>query len=423
MGGIFGGRNLQGSRCQARSAATSLLHVDGMRAVLMAWEGTLLGGTYNLRGGDSLDHFSDTDVALVVHGTLRHEGVELKPRALANRYSAVGISGLLGSDGTYAVALWDRRQDRLWLFTDPLGTQPLCYSRHDGGLAFGPEAKVVLGLLRRTARMDRQSALQFTANRYLLDTRTLFEGVYRLRPGECLSYDARRDEILLERYWDMRYGSDITQTDEAVTLLHDCLVDSHREMLSELAAGDRYTLFLTGGLDSRGILGLTHRLGRPPDQALTWAAHADLPDADPDIGRRLADMAMVPFGVCPLDGTDWLTHARDWCRTSELLSDNASSFATPVDFFSRWQVDGNRFVVLGDEAFGAGSMPSSIDEAAYNILRDAYRNIEGPLQQLLSVDAHEAAKQTLDGDIAGLIAGGPNSSPKDIQDYLYFLDS
>ncbi|MFC3285509.1 hypothetical protein [Litchfieldella rifensis] len=357
---------------------------------------------------------------LVLHGSVALDGRYLDARALAQRYRERGVDSLLKGEGSHAVALWDWRQGSLWLFTDPIGTIPLCYAMQRGALAFAPEAKAVLRLLAVPAQLDRGSTLQFLMSRYLVGSRTMFEGVALLGPGELLHYQPATQQLQRRRYWDLHFESRIHSRAEAVDTLYQTLYRSHHSMLAELGETDRYQLFLTGGLDSRGILAYTHRLGRLPDKALTWAARDDLAHSDPDLSRRLAAVHGVSFDVCRLDGTDWVEHAKPWCRISELLTDNASSFASPLQTFDAWQTHEARFVVLGDQAFGAGPLPAGRDEAVANILHDALRTVRGPLERLLNDSAVCETRQCFADELDALIDAGPNDSPKDIQDYLYF---
>ncbi|RTR05350.1 hypothetical protein [Halomonas nitroreducens] len=421
MSGLMGGVHLGAPRRQLELAAASLLHGTHASAQWLPGGGPVeLGGLDWTASPGQLSWHDGHGVRLILHGSVILEGRCCDARTLVERYLQRGLDGLLRGEGSHAIVLWDVRQGSLWLFTDPIGSVPLCYAWRHGRLAFAPEAKAVLRLLGETARLDRQSTLQFLMNRYLIGNRTMFEGITRLGPGELLHCQPASGLLERRRYWDLRFESRIQTQNEAVETLDAALACSHRRMLDDLGDHDRYQLFLTGGLDSRGILAYTHRLGHLPARALTWAARDDLPLSDPDLARRLAGAYGVDFDVCRLDGNRWVDHARDWCRISELLCDNASSFASHLQAFDAWQAHQGRFVVLGDQAFGAGPLPGGHDEAIDNILRQARQAARDPLPHLLAASALQETRQCFAGELEALIAAGPNDDPKDIQDYLYF---
>lgn len=421
MTGLLGGVHLDIPRHRLDLAAASLLHAPGAMAQWLPSDGDLeLGGLYSETSVDRLSWHESEGVRLVLQGSVMLEGRWWDARGLVRRYRERGLDSLLRGDGSHAIALWDASQGSLWLFTDPIGSVPLCYGLRQGALAFAPEAKAVLRLLAIPARLDRRSTLQFLMNRYLIGNRTMFEGVSRLGPGELLHYQPAGRRLLRRRYWDLHFEARIHTRAEVVESLDQALCRSHQNMLEELDEADRYQLFLTGGLDSRGILAYTHRLGRLPDKALTWGGRDDLAHSDTDLGRRLAAAYGVDFDVCRLDGTDWVEHARSWCRVSELLSDNASSFASPLQFFDGWRLPRTRFAVLGDQAFGAGPLPGSREQAVDNILHDAWCMAHGPLARVLNVAAARETRRDFADELDALIDAGPNDSPKDIQDYLYF---
>lgn len=406
---------------QLKRVAASLVHGNQWRGVVLsAADGLTLGGVRPEREPAALSIQRDANLQVAVAGELTHDGVRLDAVRAADRYRRDGLTALTGGEGSHVVAIHDEIAGELTLFADPLGTTPLCYGTDGGRLAFGPEAKSVLALLNQPAILSRDNTLQFLMNRYLIGSKTLFAGVHRLGPGELLRFNTATGKITIQRYWDLAFQATIHSANEAADSLYHVLLDSHQTLFDELTPNDEYQMFLTGGMDSRGILAFAGQLGVPPARALTWGAHDGLEGSDPVIARRIAEDLGVPFEFCPVDGEAWVNHARRWAWIGELLSDNANSYATSADYFSRWGSDRARFLVLGDQMFGAGPLPGSIAEAVDNVLHTALRSPSSILSRLLKTDSHQHLLAGFDTEVRELIAGGPNSEPKDIQDYLFF---
>lgn len=333
-----------------------------------------------------------------------------------------GLTALLSRDGTYGLLLHDQAAARIHLFTDPLCTSPLCYGLDSGRLAFGPDPFSVLRLLERRARMPRAMALQFLVNRYGIGDDCMLEGVRRLAPGERLEFDLRTGELRTERYWDLRYQSDLHRPEDAVALLDETLRASHQRMFDELGSANSgdYRIFLTGGMDSRGILAYAADLGCLPDLSLTWGARGDLPGSDPVIAGRLAEQLGADYAFVEVDGQGWADHAPRWAEISALASDNGNSFATALCHMDSWGCGEVGFVVLGDELFGAGPMPSGEAEVIDNVMRTSMRGHGSVLTQILGQSAATEALGAFDDRIANVLARCPHTELKDRQDYLFF---
>ncbi|BBH68027.1 asparagine synthetase B [Actinoplanes sp. OR16] len=100
-------------------------------------------------------------------------------------------------EGDWAVAAWDTREETLTLGRDVHGVKPLYFTKTpDGGLLFGSEIKALVARRGGTAEPSVASI-----NAALLGysmtwgDRTLYKGVFAVRPGERLVYDRRKGTI------------------------------------------------------------------------------------------------------------------------------------------------------------------------------------------------------------------------------------
>lgn len=417
VGCVGGGVNLE----SMREAAASLLHVPWQRAsVLPITADVAVGGVWMANRPDLFSVQRTASRIVVLAGRMQAGGLVLDAAGIDALLQRDGWASLSEADGNHVLLVLDLERRTLEIQNDPFGSIPLCYGHGEGGFAFGPEAKVVLRLLGRQPQIDRDSARQFLLNRYLLADRLMLAGVRRLPPGHRLSCGLDDKRVRLQRVWDLQYRHRVHRPAEAEQMLHEALQASHADMVGELRDGGGYQMFLTGGLDSRGVLGYARALDRLPSLALTWGADESVPASDAQLASRLAGLTATPWSFAPIDPEGWCRHARQWTGISELDSDNASSFATGAHWLSAWNTQEADFVVLGDQMIGAGAIPANAGQAVDNILRGARQALAGPVRSLLRDDAHAAAAEQFDAVIGELIANGPNDHPKDIQDYLYF---
>jgi asparagine synthase (glutamine-hydrolysing) len=172
-------------------------------------------------------------------------------------------------NGVFIIAIWDQARRQLIITNDRFGLYPLFYSHQAGHFLFAPEMKGVLceEILSRT--LDLTALAQYMRFQHVLGTRTFFEEIKLLPNATLLTYDLSGDQLTLKPYWsfaDIPHRPDITfneAVEEAGRLFRRAV---------ERMTGDVYRpgVFLSGGLDSRAILGFVQRR---PVISLTYGRH------------------------------------------------------------------------------------------------------------------------------------------------------
>jgi len=188
---------------------------------------------------------------------------------LSNNHGAaiVGLYRKQGGDfvkslrGSFAVILWDERQNKLVLGTDHFGTRPIYYWHANGRIAFAPRISVI-ATARETAPIVAPNSLYFYLNHSFIPApHTIYQNIHRLEPGHVLEWADGRPFI--RRYWDMTYPEDERLSEaDAAELVRSSLQDSVRFSLEgrQNAVG----AFLSGGTDSSTVVGLMARLSSQP---------------------------------------------------------------------------------------------------------------------------------------------------------------
>ncbi len=155
--------------------------------------------------------------------------------------------------GMFAFAIWDRSRRRLVLARDRLGIKPLYYAVTDRELLFASEVKALLAAGVR-AELNADVLPELLATRSIAGGETLFRGIRKLLPGRTLTWS--RDEGLREqRYWRIpaaRDESPLGLEEQAVDLRIRLRSAVRSHLMSDVPLG----LFLSGGIDSSGLLAL-----------------------------------------------------------------------------------------------------------------------------------------------------------------------
>jgi asparagine synthase (glutamine-hydrolysing) len=235
------------------------------------------------------------DVALVCNGELyEHEQVRAAAgdypfvtgsdvEVLAYLYQREGEGLLDGVEGQFALALYDRRRERLLLARDAFGVAPLYWARlPGGGVVFGSEIKALLAHPEVCARLDPVGVDQVFAFPGVVSPRTAFEGIHSLAPGHMLTIDASG---LRERaWWDLELPlADAPQEQrsdaEWASELGEALERAvGRRLMGEVPVG----CYLSGGLDSSLLLALlaAHTPGVVRDCFSIGFAHGAVDERD-----------------------------------------------------------------------------------------------------------------------------------------------
>jgi asparagine synthase (glutamine-hydrolysing) len=173
-------------------------------------------------------------------------------------YERGGIDFAKHLNGAFVIAIWDQRQRRVIITNDRFGLYPLFYSSWGRRLIFAPEMKGVLCEVAIPRHLDLTALAQYMRFQHLLGHRTFFEDVHLLPAASYLVFDLASAACTIRTYWAF---SDIPHrpaipfaeaAEEAGRLLRLAV-----QRLSSDA--HRPGVFLSGGLDSRSILGLIQR--------------------------------------------------------------------------------------------------------------------------------------------------------------------
>jgi asparagine synthase (glutamine-hydrolysing) len=157
--------------------------------------------------------------------------------------------------GMFAFAVWDAREEVLFLARDPFGIKPL-YFRNDGDrLLFASELNALLSAGAFTAEIDVFSVSDYLAWSAVPAPWTIYKGIFSLQPGDLAVF--RRGRLDIRRMWSFRAAPEdirpCSSRDEFTRELRARLEDSIR---AHVAADVPVGAFLSGGLDSAVIVGL-----------------------------------------------------------------------------------------------------------------------------------------------------------------------
>lgn len=206
------------------------------------------GAIYNFRHlRDELSRASwtfrtncDTEVLLAAYA---HWGADCLPRLR----------------GMFAFAVWDDREQELFLARDPLGIKPLYYRQAGPRLLFASELNALAASGLADLAIDPAAAADYLAWLAVPAPRTIYRDTLALCPGETARL--RGGELTQRRTWSFRHipanPRPCRTRTQFTAELRERLEDTVR---AHVAADVPVGAFLSGGLDSAAIVGLMTRV-------------------------------------------------------------------------------------------------------------------------------------------------------------------
>ncbi len=162
-------------------------------------------------------------------------------------YEEYGFDCLSQLRGMFSFAIWDDNKKTLFIARDRLGIKPLFYYYDDEKLLFSSEIKSILRHDEVPLQINEKAIEEYFVFRYISGARTLYRGIHRVMPGECLIWH----EGFLRKniYWDIEVNLNSSANTESgyikdLDALLSETVSSH--LISDVPLGT----FCSGGVDS-----------------------------------------------------------------------------------------------------------------------------------------------------------------------------
>jgi asparagine synthase (glutamine-hydrolysing) len=171
-------------------------------------------------------------------------------------YQRWGVECLSRFNGMWGFAIYDGRQQQLFLARDRFGIKPLFYTEDAGQFVFASEIKPVLEAGRITRRVNPQRLYEYLLTGLTDHTdETLFAGVKQIPPAHylILPLDGSQGRATPRRYWqvDLKLREKDLSFEEAASRLRELFLES---VMLHLRSDVPVGAALSGGIDSSSIV-------------------------------------------------------------------------------------------------------------------------------------------------------------------------
>jgi len=221
-------------------------------------------------------------------------------------------------NGMFALALWDRQAQCLWLARDRVGKKPLYYGWAGDTLVFGSELKALWQHPAFDNDIDRDALTLLLRLDYIPAPHSIHQRCYKMMPGRVMRVDAamvaagaagHRPEQAQRPFWDARARMQaalanpfLGSIDEAEAQLDGLLRDAvGLRMVADVPVG----VFLSGGTDSSLVAALMQAQSSTPVHSFSIGFTGSHHDEAP-LAKELATHLGCDHTELYVSGTDAL---------------------------------------------------------------------------------------------------------------------
>lgn len=191
-------------------------------------------------------------------------------------YLKWGISCIERFNGMFAIALYDRETQEVYLVRDRIGKKPLYYWYEDQNLVFASELKPIMKCPGFRREIAKGVLSRYLFQQYINAPESIYQNVYKLEPGAILRFS--KGQIKVWKYWDVKEAYEKAQTnpvgsyEEAKEQLKDLLKQAvAARMIADVPLGS----FLSGGYDSSLITAIAQEHSTEPVKTFSIGFHEE----------------------------------------------------------------------------------------------------------------------------------------------------
>lgn len=182
-------------------------------------------------------------------------------------YLKWGISCIDRFQGMFAISLFDRETNELYLVRDRIGKKPLYYWQKEDGLVYASELKPIMEHPDFPKQIRKDVIKRYMFQQCINEPDSIFENVYKVEPGGIVRFSVQTGKVNKWKYWDIaevyrrKKAEPVGSYEEAKEELKNILRDSvKKRMIADVPLGT----FLSGGYDSSLVTALAQEASSEP---------------------------------------------------------------------------------------------------------------------------------------------------------------
>ncbi|MAT10468.1 MAG: asparagine synthase (glutamine-hydrolyzing) [Rhodopirellula sp.] len=178
---------------------------------------------------------------------------------------------LMKINGMFAMAVWDKKEKKLFLGRDRIGEKPLYYGWGNGVFIFGSELKSLKENSMFSLEIDRNALSQYMRLSYVPTPLSIYKNCNKLSPGSFLTIHlegANENDYKISKYWELSIENNYKSYDDVnfeEKVINQLETSIQSQMVSDVPIG----AFLSGGIDSTLVVALMQKNSLNPINTFT----------------------------------------------------------------------------------------------------------------------------------------------------------
>lgn len=200
-------------------------------------------------------------------------------------YSILGERMLDYFDGMFSIAIYDKKNFKLFIARDRAGKKPLFYYHNNSSFVFSSELNAIASIVNLT--IDDQSICGYLKTGVFTFDSTPYKNVSKLEPGSFICIDTKSLDVKVKKWWDITnyyFQPKIKSLTEGEELVNYHLHNSIKRRInsSDLEVGS----FLSGGIDSGLVTSIASKY---KDNLKTFTIEFDGAYNEAPLARKVAE--------------------------------------------------------------------------------------------------------------------------------------
>lgn len=234
-------------------------------------------------------------------------------------YQEKNINAIKELDGEFRGYIWDKLEQKIFVFTNPTSTQRVFYTKQNGHFFIDSHLVRLAQSLKKSnisVNPNLDNLYQLLTFGNMLENETPIENVFKILDGHYIEIDLKTQNILEKKYFDLENITYFKDSKEKAIKELDSIFSENisLEYQKDNELKSKHFTLLSGGLDSRIAMFYADKLGEKPDEAFCFSQSGYL---DETISRQIAKDYKIPYTFQSLDGGSYLKYIDKLTELSE----------------------------------------------------------------------------------------------------------
>lgn len=149
-------------------------------------------------------------------------------------------------EGMFAFAIFDRKNNQLFMGRDRFGKKPLYYFQKNGYFGFASQIKAFRELPFLDLSLDKSSVYDFFRYRYIPEPKSIFQDISKLPHGCCATFHLKSRSLKIKKYYNILQQL----VGQKAPAIEDLKFNVDLAVKKRLVSDVKLGTFLSGGIDS-----------------------------------------------------------------------------------------------------------------------------------------------------------------------------